>query len=73
MSRCLVWYDGQEGGVEALELWDLLRRHGFVDGVLQVQDSDTQRRVDELAAELFEEIQASAGERLHQRSEFGDG
>lgn len=69
MTRPLVWYDGQEGGVDELELWDLLRRHGFVEGVLQVQDADTQRRIDELAAELFEEIQASLGERAHQELE----
>lgn len=35
--------------------------------MLQLQDADTQRRVDELAEDLFEEIQASGGERLHQR------
>ncbi len=66
MSRPLVWYDGQEGGVEPLELWDLLRRHGFVEGALQAQDADTSRRIEELAAELFEEIQASEGERAYQ-------
>lgn len=67
MTRPLVWYDGQEGDIDRCVLWDTLRRHGFVDGAMQTQDADTLRRVAELAEELFEEITASEGERLHQR------
>lgn len=61
----LLWYNQEEAGVDEPELFDLLRRHGFVEGAYRALDTETKRRVDELASELFEEITASEGERRY--------
>lgn len=59
----LLWYDGQAGGVDDIELWDHLRRHGFVDGAYACADANTRRRVAELAVDLFCEIETTVGKR----------
>lgn len=66
-GRPLVWFDQQESGVEERVLWDLLRRHGFVEGELVACDAQTHQRIEALASDLMEEIAFSEVERAASR------
>lgn len=60
----LVWYDGQESGIELGELWDLLERHGFVDVPMAHANSLERARVEGFAADLHAELVRSEVERM---------
>jgi hypothetical protein len=63
--KSLVWHEDNDAGIDAQELYELLRTHGFVDESWLVVDADTARRVGELARDIMAEIRASEGERAY--------
>lgn len=77
MTRPLVWYDEQESGIELGELWDLLTRHGFVEGLLSGVTSEQRRQVEAFAADLHIELVRSEVERMRappaRSQEWDDG